>query len=394
MKLIRNVEVYSPKNIGVKDILISEGKIVAINDQIEVNINGIDVEIIDGSHFIATPGFIDAHFHLLGGGGENGFQNRTPEVQLTDLTTAGVTTVAGLLGTDGIGRDDVALLSKAHALEIEGITTYVYIGSYRLPVQTITDSILKDIMVIDKAIGIGEIAIADHRNGAPTYEQFVQAAADSRVGGLLSGKAGVVNIHVGPGKTRLNLIFEALEKSDVPIQIFYPTHIGRSQELVDDAMKFAKMGGVFDVTANMDPDQFFDLYGEIPFRKILRQLIDQDISTDNITMTSDGQGSLPNFDSNGNFISMDVASAHSLLVCIKDAVNNENIPLEIVLKTVTSNVANILKLENKGQIAKGKDADILLLDKETLTIDTVIAKGEIMVRDKQPIKFGTFEHKQ
>ena len=394
MKLIRNVEVYSPKDIGVKDILISEGKIVAINDQIEVNINGIDVEIIDGSHFIATPGFIDAHFHLLGGGGENGFQNRTPEVQLTDLTTAGVTTVAGLLGTDGIGRDDVALLSKAHALEIEGITTYVYIGSYRLPVQTITDSILKDIMVIDKAIGIGEIAIADHRNGAPTYEQFVQAAADSRVGGLLSGKAGVVNIHVGPGKTRLNLIFEALEKSDVPIQIFYPTHIGRSQELVDDAMKFAKMGGVFDVTANMDPDQFFDLYGEIPFRKILRQLIDQDISTDNITMTSDGQGSLPNFDNNGNFISMDVASAHSLLVCIKDAVNNENIPLEIVLKTVTSNVANILKLENKGQIAKGKDADILLLDKETLTIDTVIAKGEIMVRDKQPIKFGTFEHKQ
>lgn len=391
MKLIKNLDIYSPEYIGKKDLLISEGKIIAIEENIDASIRGVEIEMIDGSERIATPGFIDAHFHLLGGGGENGFQNRTPEVQLTDLTTAGVTTVAGLLGTDGIGRDDVALLSKAHALEIEGITTYVYIGSYRLPVDTVTDSIIKDIMVIDKAIGIGEIAIADHRNGAPSYEQFIHACADSRVGGLLSGKAGVVNIHVGPGESRLDLIFEAIEKSDIPIQIFYPTHIGRSQALVDDALKFAKLGGVFDVTANMDPDQSFELYGEIPFRKILRQLMDQEISTDNITMTSDGQGSLPKFDANGNFISMDVASAHSLLVCLKDAVFNEKIPLEIVLKTVTSNVAKILKLSNKGELKAGKDADILLLHKETLDIDTVIAKGQVMVESGKPIKFGTFE---
>ena len=199
MKLVRDVEIYAPKRLGKKDVLISEGKIIAIEDRIEAHITGVDIEVIDGKGLIATPGFIDAHFHLLGGGGENGFQNRTPEVKLTDLTEAGVTTVAGLLGTDGVGRDDAALLSKAHALEIEGITTYVYIGNYRLPVETVTDSIIKDIMVIDKAIGIGEIAISDHRNGSPTFAEFAHACADARVGGLLAGKAGIVNIHVGPG---------------------------------------------------------------------------------------------------------------------------------------------------------------------------------------------------
>uniref|UniRef100_UPI0024AE0770 beta-aspartyl-peptidase n=1 Tax=Ignavigranum ruoffiae TaxID=89093 RepID=UPI0024AE0770 len=255
MKLIKNVQVYAPQPQGKQDILLAGGEIIAMADHLDIDEDALELEIIDGQDMIACPGFIDAHFHLLGGGGENGYQNRTPEVQLTDLTLAGVTTACGLLGTDGEGRDDVALIAKAHALDIEGISTYVYIGNYRLPVKTVTDSIIKDMMVIDKAIGIGEIAIADHRNGAPTLEQFTHAAADARVGGLLTGKAGVVNIHVGPGQSKLDLIYQALETTDIPIATFYPTHIGRSQELVDEALKFAEMGGVFDVTGSEDPDQ-------------------------------------------------------------------------------------------------------------------------------------------
>jgi len=391
MKLVRDVEIYAPKRLGKKDVLISEGKIIAIEDRIEAHITGVDIEVIDGKGLIATPGFIDAHFHLLGGGGENGFQNRTPEVKLTDLTEAGVTTVAGLLGTDGVGRDDAALLSKAHALEIEGITTYVYIGNYRLPVETVTDSIIKDIMVIDKAIGIGEIAISDHRNGSPTFAEFAHACADARVGGLLAGKAGIVNIHVGPGKDRLKFIFQALDETDIPVATFYPTHVGRSQELVDEAIAFAKRGGVFDVTGSENPDQTYDIDGDIPFRKILKQVLDEGLSVECITMTSDGQGSLPSFDSEGNFLHIGVASAKSLLVGIKEAVKREEIPLEIALQTVTSNVANKLKLPHKGQLVVGKDADILLLEKDSLDIHTVIAKGETMIANHEIVKKGTFE---
>lgn len=389
--IIRQANVYAPEPIGVRDILIVNNKILAIEEEIAVQIQGVEIQEIDAKEKIATPGFIDGHFHLLGGGGENGFHNRTPEVQLTDLTLAGVTTACGLLGTDGVGRDDAALLSKAHALETEGITTYMYVGNYRLPVETITDSIIKDIMIIDKCIGVGEIAIADHRNGAPTFEEFAHACADARVGGLLAGKAGVVNIHVGPGADRLKFIFQALEETDIPITNFLPTHIGRSQELVDEGLRFAEMGGVIDVTGNEDPAQAYERDGEIPFRVILQQLLDQGISHDQITMSSDGQGSLPRFDEAGNFLRIGVASAQALIVGIQDAVLNGDIPLEVALPAVTSNVSRILKLEAKGHLGPNYDADILLLDPESLAIDTVIAKGQVMVEGGQAQVYGTFE---
>ncbi|KAA9291694.1 beta-aspartyl-peptidase [Aerococcus urinae] len=392
MKLIKQVTVYAPEKLGVKDILMDSSKIIAIEDHITIDSNAIGIEVIDGQGKIATPGFIDSHFHLLGGGGENGFQNRTPEVQLSQLTTAGVTTACGLLGTDGVARDEMALLAKARGLESEGISTYIYVGNYRLPATTLTGSIIKDIMAIDKVIGIGEIAISDHRNGAPTFEQFAHAAADTRTGGLLAGKAGVVNCHVGPNKGRLKFLFKALDETDIPVTTFLPTHCGRSQELVDEAIAFAKRGGTFDITGSEDPDMTYEKDGEIPFRTVLKQVLDQGLDESCITMSSDGQGSLPRFDEEGNFLRIGVGSAKSLLVGIQEAVQRENIALEKALPAVTSNVARILKLNHKGRLEVGRDADILLLDEDSLAIDTVIAMSEIMIKNKEIIKYGTFEN--
>ena len=199
MKVIRQAEVYAPDYLGKKDILLSEDKIIAIEDSIEGGFSGVPLEEIDGTGLLAVPGFIDCHFHILGGGGEGGFQNRTPEVKLSQLTSAGVTTVVGCLGTDGVGRDMTALISKARGLEAEGITTYLYDGSYRLPLTPVTDSIIQDFLTIDKIIGIGEIAVSDHRSSQPSFEEFTRAVADARVGGMLSGKAGIVNVHLGGG---------------------------------------------------------------------------------------------------------------------------------------------------------------------------------------------------
>jgi beta-aspartyl-dipeptidase (metallo-type) len=51
----------------------------------------------------------------------------------------------------------------------------------------------------------------------------------------------------------------------------------------------------------------------------------------------------------------------------------------------------VLKLSNKGSIQTGKDADIVLLQKETLAISTVIARGQMMVEKGVPLIKGTFE---
>ena len=383
MKLIRQIEVYAPDYLGKLDVLLAGNKIIALEENITGGYSELEVEEISGEGKLLTPGFIDCHFHILGGGGEGGFQNRTPEVTLSQLTSAGVTTVVGCLGTDGEGRDMTALISKAKGLEAEGITTFVYEGSYRLPVKTVTDSIIKDFLTIDKIIGIGEIAVSDHRSSQPTFEEFARATADARVGGMLSGKAGIVNVHLGGGTRKLELLKKVVEETEIPISQFLPTHANRTQELLDACIEFAKNGGTIDFTASEDPDFWEKTDGEVRFSKALKQLLDAGVALDNFTMASDGQGSLPYFDENNHFIGMGVGSAKSLLVGIKEAVQKENIPLEIALRAITTNPARILKLEGKGQIQVGNDADLCILDKETLTIDSVIAKGQIMVKEQE-----------
>lgn len=391
MKLIRQIEVYAPEYLGKNDVLIAGTKIIALEDHLSGGYENVRVEELSGEGKILTPGFIDAHFHILGGGGEGGYQNRTPEVTLSQLTTAGVTTVVGCIGTDGEGRDMTALISKARGLEAEGLSTYVYVGSYRLPVKTVTDSLIKDFLTIDKIIGIGEIAVSDHRSSQPSFEEFARAVADARVGGMLSGKAGIVNVHLGGGERKLELLHRVVDETEIPISQFYPTHANRTAELLDACIEFAKKGGTIDFTASEDPDFWEKTDGEVRFSKALKQLLEAGVSLDNFTMTSDGQGSLPYFDENNHFIGLGVGSAKSLLVGIKEAVQKEGIPLEIALRAVTCNPARVLKLTQKGIIEVGKDADLCLLDKETLAIDTVIANGTIMVQNKEVKVWGTFE---
>ena len=142
---------------------------------------------IDASGKTVLPGFVDGHVHILGGGGEGGPATRAPEISITDIITSGVTTIIGLLGTDGTTRHMESLLAKARGLEIEGITTYILSGSYEIPVVTITKNVRTVLIVIDKVIGAGEIAISDHRSSQPTFQEFSQVAAECRVGGMLGG---------------------------------------------------------------------------------------------------------------------------------------------------------------------------------------------------------------
>lgn len=392
--IIRNVDVYRPEHLGIKDVLLLGNKIAAIDNNISINVeNFVDVIEIDGSGKILVPGFIDSHVHILGGGGEGGFSTRTPEVTLTSLTKSGVTTVVGCLGTDGVSRDMVSLLAKARGLEEEGITAYIYAGSYRLPVKTITGDVMKDIMVIDKIIGIGEIAISDHRSSQPNFSEFCKAVADARVGGMLSGKAGIINVHLGDGVRKLDLLLKAVEETEIPITQFLPTHINRNEELFKECIEYAKRGGYVDFTGSENPEFWEEQDGEIRFSKGLKRLLESGVSEDNFTLSSDGQGSLPIFNEKKEYVGIGIGKSTCLLKSIKDAVFNANIPLETAIRAITSNPAKVLKLKNKGRIEKGLDSDLCMLDKDTLDIDTVIAKGNIMIQNKEVLVYGNFEEK-
>ena len=390
--IIRNAKVYQPEYAGRKDILILNGKIAAVGENLTADFGGcIEVQEIQGEGMAAVPGFIDSHEHILGGGGEGGFHTRTPEASLKDLIMNGITTVVGCIGTDGIGRDMTALLAKAHGLENEGISTYSYTGSYQVPVRTLTDSILKDIMMLDKVIGVGEVAISDHRSSQPTFQEFARIAADARVAGMLSGKAGIINVHLGDSPRKLDLIQKVVHDTEIPASQFLPTHVNRNAALFDDCLQFAKEGGTIDFTGNEDIDYWETICDEVRVCKGIRRLLDMGISSDRFTISSDGQGSMPVFNAKGEFQGIGIGKASCLLKEVRECVQKEDIPLETAVKGITSNPASVLKLSGKGHIKPGYDADICLLKEDALTLDTVIAKGQVMVQDGKQVVFGTFE---
>jgi beta-aspartyl-dipeptidase (metallo-type) len=293
--------------------------------------------------------------------------------------------VIGLLGTDDVSRRPETLLAKAMQLEQEGISAYIYSGSYQLPLATITGSLRKDLALIPKVVGVGEVAVSDHRSSQPSYEELCRIAAEARVGGMLGGKAGLVHLHVGAGARRLDLIFRMVKETEIPIGQFLPTHLNRSRTLMEHAIEFAKMGGNIDVTALGN-----NLYFPLTSAEAVRMALEAGISAEQISFSSDSNGSMPIFDARGNVVNLGVGD----IQCLFDdwqTLMKSGVSIEDSLKMVTANPAKRVGLfESKGSLAVGKDADLLILDQD-LNIESVIAKGQLMVRDKGVIVKGTFE---
>ncbi|WP_096435813.1 beta-aspartyl-peptidase [Alteribacter populi] len=389
LKLIKNVNVYSPDYLGVKDVLIADGRIASVEDQIDIRLDSNLLEIIDGSNKKMMPGLIDSHVHITGGGGEGSFKTRTPELMLSDCISGGVTTVIGVIGTDGTTRTMTNLIAKAKGLKEEGISCYCQTGSYQVPVKTLTGSIEQDIMLVEEIIGAGEIAISDHRSSQPTRDELARIASEARVGGILSGKAGVVNVHLGDSPDRLKLIEEVVSTTEIPITQFVPTHINRNEALLEAGIAFAKKGGYVDFTTSTAKE--FLESDKTKCSRGLKRMLDEGVPIEQITFTSDGQGSLPQFDENRNLVGLKIGRVVSLYNEIRDSVLEGEIPFETAIRVATSNVAHAYKLARKGKVGAGFDADLLLVSSDELTIDSVMAKGEWMMKDGGHIRKGTFE---
>ncbi len=387
LRFIRSVQLLAGGSEQPKDILISS-RIEAIEESESLSL-GHSAEVINGEELIALPGFIDSHVHITGGGGEGGFKTRTPEIMLTDLTRAGITTVIGTLGTDGTTRTMSNLIAKCYGLREEGISAWCYTGNYHLPVRTTTGSVTDDIILIDPIIGTGEIALSDHRSSQPTREALAALAAEARVGGILSAKAGVVNVHMGDGPRMLDYLRWIATETEIPKTQFIPTHINRNQELLKDGITWAKEGGLIDFTTSSVP--LFIEEGEEPAALALAHALEAGVPAERVSFTSDGNGSLPQFNADGQLTGLSVGSPSSLYAAVREAVLSHKVPLAEAIKAITSTPAENLKLSRKGKIAPGMDADLVLIRKDDLSIHSVIAGGEIMVNNGTPLITSTFE---
>ncbi len=369
-----------------EEILIAGEKIAARQQQINCR-QLPELQIISGEGKLILPGFIDSHVHITGGGGENGFSTRTPPLSLEQAVRGGVTTLVGCLGTDASTRTMSNLLAKARGLQEEGITAYIYTGSYQFPVKTLTGAIDDDLVFIKEILGLGEVAIADHRSSHPSLQEFIRAASHARRGGMLAGKRGIVNIHMGGGKDGFEFLEEAVATSEIPRQQFLPTHVNRSEQVLEKGLKYARKGGWLDFTTSGDNSADAKINGQ----EIMQAASQAGVSLDNLTFSSDAQGSLPEFDEEGNFQGLKIGEIDSLFSQVRDIALNTEIKLTRALTLITINPAKILGISGtKGYIKPGFDADVVMVDENTLEITDVIARGEVMMREGEILQKGTF----
>ncbi|MBN1243072.1 MAG: beta-aspartyl-peptidase [Spirochaetales bacterium] len=372
--LVRNAEVFSPDPLGRRDVLCAGGTIVAIEARIDPSALPGTVETVDAGGAALVPGFIDGHVHVAGGGGEAGFASRTPPLDPADAFRAGVTTVVGVLGTDGVTRSMEDLLARVYALRESGLSAWCLSGSYRVPPRTLTGDLMKDIMMIEAIIGAGEIAVSDHRSSQPTDAEFARLCSEARLGGMLSGKAGIVCVHLGDAPDGFGPLERSLASGELPRTQLWPTHCSRNPALLDSAFAWMRSGGYADFTAASPDADGFETGGQSSASAALASTLAQGLSLDRITWTSDGQGSLPRFDAAGNLVSYGIGTCNSLLAALRSAVLRLGIPLETALLPVTMNPATVLGLDKKGRIASGADADLVVMGTD-LVPKLVISKS-------------------
>lgn len=373
--MLRNTNLFAPDPKGHVDILVCGRTIVAVGEslpelpdrlgpQSEVDLEGKRV----------VPGLIDCHAHITGGGGEAGPATRVPPLTIRTLVDAGVTTVVGVLGTDGSTRTVRDLVATTYGLCDQGITAWCYTGSYEVPPLTLTGRVRDDLVFLAPVVGVGEVALSDHRSSQPTVDEIARIAADCHVSGLLTGKAGLLHLHMGDGRRGLEFVRTLLDTTEIPARVFHPTHCNRNPRLWAEALDIVNRGVTIDVTAYEE-----ECPGELTAAQALVEYWEKGAPPGRITVSSDGGGCIPTFDSDGRMVRMDVGQPQALIGTIR-VLLEQGVPLERILPPFTSNVANLFRWPSKGRVEPGADADLLVLDEHGAVSD-VMALGRWMVRE-------------
>jgi beta-aspartyl-dipeptidase (metallo-type) len=386
--------VLAPDALGARDLVVAGARIVAVAEP-GVEITGLEVQILDLRALSVAPGFIDNHVHVLGGGGGLGFSSRAPELQISQLTRAGITTVIGMLGFDATSKEMRALVAKTKAFKEDGISAYALTGAtLEHPVPTLTGRIRDDIAFVDEIIGVGEISVSElgyaYDSNGPGAQYIAEAATAGLLAGRLARKRGYLCLQVPPYHGAcLKPVIAMLERTGLPIAQLLPSHVNQTDAYMADAISWAGRGGLVDVGANYSPEN--DFSRATPPAKAITQLLEAGVPREKILLSSDGNGAPPKEEQReGQPAVANYMPVGALHASWRRLIVEETLSPSDALRVVTANVADATGLQRKGRIAAGMDADLVAFD-DAWQIHTVIARGRIMVDAGQPVVRGMFD---
>ena len=388
-KIIQQGHLFAPEDRGVMDILLCGDKIARIDEDLSPLTSLLAAEVIPAAGKIVTPGFIDQHVHFLGGGDYEGPGGATTDMQFSSLVRSGITTAVGCLGSDDTARTMLDLVRRARDFERLGVTTYLYTGSFNIPSPTLTGSVRRDLITVDRVLGV-KFAIAEVMASLSSVREMAEVAKDAYLGGMIAGKKGITHIHIGKKPSRMEALFELIPMTEFPLSCFLPTHVNRrTPDVMEHAIRFLKMGGTVDMSAVMDPEAGSPT--SLRPDLALSEFLNAGAGIEQVTMSSDGNVSMPLFDEEGNRTGLYSAGVDLLYKAFLKILRHCGLPLTEALKVVTTNVARGLGIEEqKGSVREGKDADLILFSKD-FAIEAVLARGQMMVWDGLPRVRGFFE---
>ncbi|MFT3820939.1 MAG: amidohydrolase family protein [Rubrivivax sp.] len=302
----------------------------------------------------------------------------------------GITTAAGVVGVEMETRGLPLLLRKVMELRSAGITALMYTGSFRLPAPHLLWSAAADVCFIEPVMGV-KTAVSERLYPNHDPAALMQLAGEMMQARSLSGKAAVLHCHMGGLPAGMGPIFALVEELGMPAEQIVPTHVNRTpafSPVFEHALRFARMGGTIDFSSCVS-QQDANPTG-VDVHEAVRRALDEGVPLDRLTFSSDSNVPGAVRDAEGRLVGLRRVSPTVLHRDLMRTVHDAGLPLEQALALVTSNVARVLGLQGrKGSIAEGADADLVLIDAED-RIDTVIAGGELLVRERRAVPRGPF----
>lgn len=381
--LLKTNDLYAPEKRGAQQMLLGGGKILAMGPDLSAEAAALGARTLSHDGKI-VPGLIDQHIHFIGGGDGDGPLARIPEQSFAAIASAGITTAAGLLGSETEAKNLNQLLRKANELQRGGLTTFIYTGGMPLPPPCLTGSVRSDVVLIDKVIG-AKSAIAERIYPNLDFAPLASLAGELLQARSATGKAAVLHLHVGRLKEGLDRVFRLIDAIDFPIGMIAPTHINRSPDvapLFQHGLRFAKSGGTIDFTCCLGP--LDNLPAGLDVVEAVRRSLDAGAPIERITLSSDAGVAVPADDGAPRAVPPAI-----LFRDVRRLVREGGLNWEQALLPATRNVARVLGLaDRKGQIAAGADADLVFLDHDD-RIAAVMAGGRIIHRTPNFPEYGS-----